>query len=264
MRVQTEEWRRFIPGVRMYKGKMTLFWNGQILCDRDTGEFLIYNWEERKTWEVIMVLPGVEAIPEGTFSHCQNVKTVIMADTVRRIEYQAFLFCCSLEYVRLSRHLEYIGDNGFYFCKSLPSMFIPTSCTWIGHGAFANCELIILSVPQHTQLGENVIACTPLIAASSFEINNQGFYQNLDEVNQWIKNINQDEIYSPHRACSTVNPPLENDIVATMRRQGLGALREPNSIGVTPLQYLEANPYADIDEEKIMKKYILEMMGEVV
>ena len=263
MRVQTEEWRRFIPGVRMYKGKMTLFWNGQILCDRDTGEFLIYNWEERKTWEVIMVLPGVEAIPEGTFSHCENVKTVIMADTVRRIEYQAFQICYSLEYVRLSRNLEYIGDFAFKF-SSLTSIFIPTSCTEIGHDAFANCKLIILSVPQHTQLGENVIACTPLIEKSHSETNHLGYYQNLDEVNQWIKNINQGEIYSLHRACSAVNPPLENDIVATMRRQGLGALREPNSIGVTPLQYLEANPYAEIDEEKIMKKYILEMMGEIV
>ena len=72
MRVQTEEWRRFIPGVRMYKGKKTLFYNGEILFDSyiyEYGEddedeiFLIYNEEERKSWEVIIVLPGVDSIP---------------------------------------------------------------------------------------------------------------------------------------------------------------------------------------------------------
>ena len=58
MRVQTEEWRRFIPGVRMYNGKMTLFYNGEKLWEEgDDGhqEFLIYDMRERQTWEVIIV-----------------------------------------------------------------------------------------------------------------------------------------------------------------------------------------------------------------
>ena len=63
MRVQTEEWRRFIPGIRMYKGKKTYFYNGEKLRD-DDYDSLIYSWEERLTWEVIIVLPGVEVIPK--------------------------------------------------------------------------------------------------------------------------------------------------------------------------------------------------------
>jgi hypothetical protein len=126
---------------------------------------------------------------------------------------------------------------------------------------------MIFSVPQQTQLGDHVIAKTFLIAHSSFETNSDRSYEN-DEVNQWIKNMNREEIYSLHRACSSFDPPLENDLLAILKRQGLRALKERNTIckyiGITPSEYLEANPNADIDEQEIVKKYILEMMGEVV
>ena len=48
-RVQTEEWRLFIPGVRMYEGKKTLFYNGEKLYDAVNGEFLSYDYEERES-----------------------------------------------------------------------------------------------------------------------------------------------------------------------------------------------------------------------
>ena len=55
MRVQTEEWRRFVPGVRMYNGEKTLFYNGEKLWEGDEhdGHPLIYDEEERNSWKVI-------------------------------------------------------------------------------------------------------------------------------------------------------------------------------------------------------------------
>ncbi|GFH58495.1 hypothetical protein CTEN210_14971 [Chaetoceros tenuissimus] len=259
------EWDAFVrdgPGVRMWKGQLTFFYKGEVLNDGE-NDYLVYSKEERLKWQVIIILPEVEVIPEGTFSSCKNVKTVIMADTVKRIEENAFLFCFSLEYVRLSRNLEYIGESAFCFC-SLTSIFIPPSCGEIGDEALICEKLIIFSVPQTTQLGENVIAATALIEASPFELTHQHLYWQHEEVNAWIKNINQGDEFALHRACSAVNPPLENDLVAILKEQGLDAWRVPNAIDVTPLQYLEANPYAEIDEQEIVKKYILEMMGEVV
>ena len=90
IRVQMEEWHTFMPGIRMYKGKKTYFYNGEILRDEETGEFLIYDWKERYSWEVIIVLPGVVVIPYGTFTYCTNVETVIESDSVKRIEKLAF------------------------------------------------------------------------------------------------------------------------------------------------------------------------------
>ncbi|GFH59537.1 hypothetical protein CTEN210_16013 [Chaetoceros tenuissimus] len=258
MRVQTEEWRRFIPGVRMYKGKKTLFYNGEELYDPETDEYLIFNLGERNSWQVIIVLPGVEVIPDDTFTNCKNIKTVIMADTVKRIEPAAFNDCSSLVYMRLSRNLEFIGECAFYVCKSLTSIFIPPSCRKICRLAFFGCKkLIILHVPQGTELGDNVIEDTALIKALPFEPSQP------NDINNWIRNQNMTPEWELHRACSSYNP-IQEIVYGIVKRKGIKAFHEKNSIGITPLQYLESNPFSNIDQKQIIKQYILEMMGEVV
>ncbi|GFH61802.1 hypothetical protein CTEN210_18278 [Chaetoceros tenuissimus] len=269
MRVQTEEWRRFIPGVRMYKGKKTLFYNGEILREGDGTNPLIYNREERLSWKVIIVLPGVRVIPDWTFWSCKNVEKVIMSDTVRRIEWGAFSTCISLEFVKLSQTLEFIGVNSFQSCVSLTSIFIPPSCREICNWAFNWCsEFIIFHVPQHTligrnvfELGKDVIRRTKLFEASPFYGHDNDY--NAEEVNTWIKNINMNEEYELHRACSSFNP-IEDIVYGIVRRKGLSSFQAPNALGITPAQYLAANPYADIDQHKLIKRYIAEMMGEPV
>ena len=253
MRVQTEEWRRFIPGVRMYKGKMTLFYNGEILIEY--GEFVVYDKEERKSWEVIIVLPGVQVIPNGSFCNCYNVEAVILSDTVRRVEYRSFSICKKLVFVKLSRNLEYIGESALDDCQSLTSIFIPPSCREIDEDAFSNCEkLIIFSVPQHTTLGVNVIAKTALIRASPFDTDRYGRYSNHEEVNTWIKNrhrTDEDDEFSLHRACFSYSPS-EEVIFDIVNRQGLKAFKKPDSVGVTPSQYLSENPFSEVKEQKII------------
>ncbi|GFH50297.1 leucine-rich repeat domain-containing protein [Chaetoceros tenuissimus] len=263
MRVQTEEWRRFIPGSRMYKGKKTLFYNGEILYVFAGEGYRIYSQEERNSWEVIVVLPGVEVIPELNFRGCENLERVIMSDTVQRIEDEAFSDCESLVFVKLSRNLEYIGGYAFYDCTSLISMFIPPSCTEIDKGAFDGCTMLsIFNVAQQTQIGERVFANTALIRASPSE---QSRYYNHGAVNEWVKNINQGEEYKLHRACSSFNP-LEEIIYEIVKRKGPSALQKKNEIGLTAFDYLEANPFAniEIDQRVLLKRYVLEMMGETV
>ena len=269
----------------MYKGKKTYFWNGEnIGWDDDSRKFRIYNKEEMQSWQVIIVLPGVEVIPFYTFGACyhQNIEAVIMADSVRRIEKSAFHTCTSLTFVKLSINLEYIGEYAFVSCRSLTSIFIPPSCREIGSHAFWHCEkLIILHVPRQTQLGEGVIDNTALLQACQFHImdeedydeeehestpfttNMYGFYQNNERVNEWIKNRHAENQFSLHRACASYNP-LEEVIFDIVKRQGLKAFKIPDSIGVTPSQYLLQNPFTEITEKKILKRYILDMMGELV
>ncbi|GFH44675.1 hypothetical protein CTEN210_01149 [Chaetoceros tenuissimus] len=249
----------------MYKGKKTLFYNGETLYDDENGEFLVYDEQERFSWQVIIILPGVEVIPDSTFcSCCCNVETVIMSDTVRRVEDGAFSQCWSLEYVRLSRNLEYIGESAFFECRSLTSIFIPPSCREIGKWAFNDCEmLIILSVPRHTQLGQDVIGGTSLIKASPFETNDYGEYEDSNGVNEWIKCHHDDNQFSLHRACASYNP-LDEVIFNIIKSQGLKAFKKQDSVGVTVLQYLSENPYTEIKEQNIIKRYILDMIGEII
>ena len=240
----------------MYKGKKTLFYNGEKLWDEwNNGEYLVYDREEQESWEVIIVLPGVEVIPKETFSGCEMLETVIMSDTVRRIEEQAFDNCRSLQFVKISRNLEYIGEYAFEDCVSLTSIFIPPSCRVIDEYAFHMCiNLTIFNVPQHTQLlGEYVIAGTALFRAAPVEDN------------EWVKGINEDEEYELHRACSSFNPSMEI-IYGIVKRKGLSSFKKKNEIGVTAFDYLEANPFVEneIDQTVILKRYVLEMMGETV
>ncbi|GFH49995.1 hypothetical protein CTEN210_06471 [Chaetoceros tenuissimus] len=268
MRVQTEEWRRFIPGNRMYKGKKTLFYNGEIIFsfDIENQEPLIYNWEERWSWEVVIVLPGVRVIHRYTFKECFNIKTVIMADSVTTIEYWAFSHCTNLVDVRLSRNIAYIENSTFYLCKNLVSMFIPPSCRQIGMYAFRGCEkLIMLSVHPNTMLEEDVIVGTALIEKSPFEKLPNGTYPVYDDINGWIKSINNGRKCSLHRICCSTYEnevlPISEAIYEVVKEQGLQMLQVENKIGVTPLQYLAENPYLEnIDEMKMLRRYMLEMI----
>ena len=269
MRVQTEEWRRFIPGIRMYKGKKTFFYNGEILWEGDDedGRPLVYNMEERNTWQVIIILPGVEMIPEWTFYSCYNVKIVIMTDTVRRVESGGFYRCIRLDYVRLSQNLEYIGLWAFHRCESLTSIFIPPSCREIDCWAFQCCNcLLIVGMPQHVRLGEGVFFHTLLMKKSPIETDEDGEYNEDDDDEaaiEWIKSINNEDAYALHRVCSSFYNPLYEIVYSLVKQQGIKAMKMPNEIGVTPSQYLAANTFADISEKEIVNRYISEMMGEV-
>ena len=252
----------------MYKGKMTLFYNGEKLWEGNIyhGRPLIYDKRERRSWEVIIVLPGVEVIPHSTFWKCLNIKSVIMADTVKRIEKRAFYFCKLVVFVKLSTNLEYIGESVFSFCDSLTSIFIPPSCREIGRWAFKGCQtLIMLGLPQHVQLGREVFQGTALIKKSPIRTDEDGNYNRNDEeaVIEWVKSINNEEVYALHRASASYNP-LSEIIHDQVKRHGINAMRMPNAIGITPSQYLEANTFVDISEKDIVNRYILDMMGETI
>ncbi|GFH57066.1 hypothetical protein CTEN210_13542 [Chaetoceros tenuissimus] len=263
MRVQTEEWQRFIPGVRMYKGKKTLFYNGEILWDENGGyglDTLIYNRKDRDSWEVIIILPGVEVIPEYTFEYCKSVKKVIMHDSVRRIEDRAFLNCYNLFYIRLSKTLEYIGFQSFYYCESLSSVFIPPSCLEIDDSAFSFCKkLIILSVPQETQLGNHVIQDTALFAKAE----ELGISNDSEQVNEFVHLMNHEAQYSLHRECASFETS-EDNIFEILKERGLQSFVRENHIGITAARYLEENPFSEIDEFKLINKLVLDLMGEVM
>ncbi|GFH49991.1 leucine-rich repeat domain-containing protein [Chaetoceros tenuissimus] len=189
-----------------------------------------------------------------------------MADSVITIESGAFMHCKSLVYVKLSRNLQYIVRDTFFNCISLVSLFIPSSCRGIGYAAFERCpKLIMLSVPQHTVLEEDVIVGTALIEKSPFEKLPNGTYPVYDDINGWIKSINNGRNCTLHRICCSTYEnealPISEAIYEVVREQGPQMLQAENKIGITPLQYLAENPYLEnIDEMKMLRRYMLEMI----
>ncbi|GFH57098.1 hypothetical protein CTEN210_13574 [Chaetoceros tenuissimus] len=281
IRVKTEEWRSFLPGVRIYKGKKTYFYDGEILRDEETGEFLIYDWKERYSWKVIVVLPGVVVIPYGTFTYCTNVETVIVSDSVKRIEKLAFSNCKYLKFVKLSRNVEFIGRKAFQFCESLLSLFIPSSCREIGTAVVDGCrKLSIFSFPKDAVFSSNdsiiegtlFIKAFPLPREVTETINRAKELGRISrdvnpsvicpkEVAEWMKSINQGEEHELHRICSSSNPNFDT-IYSVVKKHKLAAMNTPNKATITPLQYLAQNPFAEIEEMSFLKRYIRKQMGE--
>ncbi|GFH61557.1 predicted protein [Chaetoceros tenuissimus] len=93
IRLSEEDWDEAValgPGVREYKGMRTLFYNGEKLWRRSgnsrfgsdhLGRPRMYRKQERRSWQAIIVLPGVKIIPAYTFFDCESIEVVIMADT---------------------------------------------------------------------------------------------------------------------------------------------------------------------------------------
>ena len=215
-------------------------------------------WKERRSWQQVIIEEGVTEIPEMTFSYLKNVKRVIFANTVVRIMAAAFSYCSSLVYIKLSINLEVIEASAFYGC-GLVSVFIPPRCREIGERAFAsNGHLDIFHVPRDTALGNSVVEYTKLLE----DHYGYGSYPGVtEEVHNWLKNMNNDDEYSLHRACASFQP-LKEVILTIVRAKGIGAFKVKNEAGITPSQYLKENPYADIREMDIVRDYVMKMMGE--
>lgn len=69
-------------------------------------------------------------------------KTLILPDTLERIEKQAFIECKNLTCVFLPASLTYIGEGAFKDCTSLREAYIPKSVVSIGEEAFTHFKLI--------------------------------------------------------------------------------------------------------------------------
>ena len=228
------------------------------------SEACINYWNERQSWEQIIVIEGVIEIPRETFSRCKNIKRVIFADTVIQIKELAFDRCYSLVYIKLSLRLESIGPCAFNGCN-ISSVFIPPTCKKIGNFAFLrNKNLTIFNVSSsYTQLGLSVIAGSNLIQDSSIDTNELGYYRNqTEEANAWIKNLNNSDEFKLHRICSSIDPQM-NEIYGIFQQIGMKAFQTKNEAGITPSEYLKENPHITVTEKEVLRYCILKMMGEM-
>lgn len=130
-------------------------------------------------------------------------------------------------------------------------------------------------VHQDTGLGRIIISGTAIAIASPVDRFNhltgsdrisgnrteqQRVIEN-NEMNTWIKNMNNDEAFALHRACVSFQP-LKEVIHAIIQEKGLKIFREENSAGISPSRYLQENPYTHLTEKEIIREYLMKMMGE--
>ena len=82
-----------------------------------------------------------------------------------------------------------------------------------------------MGLSRHTQLVQGVFQGTKLIKNSPIELDEHEYHSEgndvEDEVDQWIKSINDGDTYALHRACSTFKNPLFEIIHGLVKQQGI-------------------------------------------
>ena len=87
----------------------------------------------------IVVPDSVTIIGEKAFADCQNLKSVKLPKSIKKIEHATFFLCESLEEVVIPEGIETIDSQAFMDCGSLKQLNLPSSLRTIWYEAFAYC-----------------------------------------------------------------------------------------------------------------------------
>lgn len=107
--------------------------------DRQSLRGIYYFVNSEQTSLQKVELRSGEMLPDGAFTNCQSLKTVILPDTMKRIGNNAFYVCKGLENIKMPEALEEIGDDAFNGCSALVGTNLPYGVKRIGDRAFAFC-----------------------------------------------------------------------------------------------------------------------------
>ena len=95
--------------------------------------------------DINVIIPGemeglpVTEISVRAFEHKEEILSVTLPSTVRKIGDHAFAECISLEKINLPASLKIIGDGAFFNCSHLTDINVPETVKEIGEAAFLNC-----------------------------------------------------------------------------------------------------------------------------
>lgn len=76
----------------------------------------------------------------GSFSYCENLKTVKLSERTKIIGDGAFAQCNSITEITLPKKLQRLGNNAFTNCGALEKVTIPDTPKEMGGGCFSNCD----------------------------------------------------------------------------------------------------------------------------
>ena len=115
-------------------GVLTISGEGAMADDDDDS------WSSyRESIKSVVISDGVTNVAPGSFFLCNQLKTVILSDSVISIGKTAFMYS-GLESITFGNNVTSIGSNAFYYCQNLKSITIPSSVTTIGKSAFGECN----------------------------------------------------------------------------------------------------------------------------
>ena len=83
---------------------------------------------------------NLKTVGQGAFSHCTNLRTIEMPNSVEIIKLDAFRSCSMLESIEIPESVKTIEAYTFNGCQSLKAVSFPDGLTAIESWAFTNCK----------------------------------------------------------------------------------------------------------------------------
>jgi len=111
----------------------------------------------------LLIPEGVEIIRQNAFgggdkNFGSNFTSIIMPNTLRIIEKEAFSLCRRLTNVIIPEGVTTIGDNAFNQCENLTNITIPSTVTIIGNNAFSRLRnLTQVNINSSTNSNDRII-----------------------------------------------------------------------------------------------------------
>ncbi len=138
----------------------------EITCPAFALSHLNYRGVYGRKLKYVKITAG-DTIPSEAFAFCNELKKVILADSVTTIGNDAFHSCTALTTVSLGENsqLQSIGIQAFYNCIALTQIALPDSLTSIGESAFMDCRVLTeIVIPDGvTTIEDNAFAlCSKL------------------------------------------------------------------------------------------------------
>lgn len=99
------------------------------------GDYAFYGAVKLKT----MNIAGLISIGAHAFENCPELKSITLADSVRKIGEYSFAGCSALTYVSIGSGLRNITANSFNGCTALGGIELPDTVDEIQEYAFSNC-----------------------------------------------------------------------------------------------------------------------------
>ena len=119
---------------------------------------------------VFSVPQGIAIIGEKAFSNGSEIKKIILPDSLREIERDAFWICNRVEEIAFSEGLVSIEESAFSDMIELKEAILPEGVISIGDRAFANCtDLKMVQIPESAKsIGKDVFANTDTLNLAVF------------------------------------------------------------------------------------------------
>lgn len=128
-----------LPGLGYAEEPVTWALEAGVLTICGSGEmgFSRYPWADQlEEIQAIRLDEHITSIPDGAFSGCTRLSSVILSKDLRYIGSSAFRGCGSLSWITLPAGLVGIGEEAFADCPNLRSVFVPQSVSRIEDRAF--------------------------------------------------------------------------------------------------------------------------------